>query len=358
MIPARRIGPLPVSAVALGCAAFSLDHADRPAIATRTIRAALDAGITLLDTALVYTPAGQENHGEKLLRRVLATIGPSERVIVSTKGGHYRDGDTFGIDGRPLTLVAHCEASLRSLGVERIDVYHLHWPDPNVPIEDSVGALAELRAAGKIDQIGVSNVSLDEVQRAQGVTTIASVQNRLSVFDQQHRDLVEHCARTGTAFLAYSPLGGAGHAASHPPSTDLAAIARAHDATPAQVALAWLLAAAPNVVPVVGASRPAHARAAAEASTLVLSAVEIDALTAARHEPRYTIRVERPLGDGWRTVLRLPEIESTSTELDHGNGGVDITLRPQVGGPRARAIVDLIRVALDPGSGPVTMAVR
>jgi aryl-alcohol dehydrogenase-like predicted oxidoreductase len=271
----RRIGTLAVSAIGLGCAGFSLDHVDDPDRATRTIGAAIDAGITLLDTALAYTPAGQANHNERLLRHVLAELRPAGRIVVATKGGHFRHGDTFGIDGRPRTLIAHCDASLRSLGVERIDLYHLHWPDPEVPIEESVGALVELRRAGKIDNIGLSNVDLPQLRRAQRVAEIAAVQNRLSVLDQRHRAVADHCHRAGIPFLAYSPLGGSSHRS--PPL--LAAIARDHDASPEQIALAWLLALHPNVIPIVGASRPDHATQAAAAVDLVLSVPEIAALT-------------------------------------------------------------------------------
>ncbi|MFI5891519.1 aldo/keto reductase [Actinoplanes sp. NPDC051513] len=250
--------------IGLGCAAFSLDLADQPDRARETIRAALDAGVGLLDTALVYTPAGVANHNERLLREF---AGPA--VTISTKGGHYRDGDTFPIDGRPATLRAHCEASLRSLGVDRIDLYHLHWPDPHVPIEESVGALAELREAGKIDRIGVSNVDLAQLQRARSVAPIAAVQNRLSVFDQTSLPLARHCAETGTTFLAYSPLRGSG--------VDLQPIADAHGATPQQIALAWLLSLA--VIPLVGATRPSSVRGAVAATSISLARDQVDALT-------------------------------------------------------------------------------
>lgn len=260
------LGDLTVSPIGLGCAAFSLDLADDPGRASRTIEAALAAGVTLLDTALAYTPAGEENHNERLIRRVLGSVG---QVVVATKGGHYRDGDTFPIDGRPATLVAHCERSLRALGVDRIDCYHLHWPDPRVPIEDSVGALAELREAGKIAEIGVSNVTVDQVRRAQRVAPIASVQDRLSLFDRSNMDVVEHCRRTGVTFLAYSPLGGAGRVV----PDGLATIAGRHGVSPQRVALAWLLAQ--HVVPIVGATRPEHAVDAAAAASLTLTAAEL-----------------------------------------------------------------------------------
>ncbi len=279
----RAVGTAETSAIGLGCAAFSLSLADQPGRAAETIRAALGAGITLLDSALVYTPAGRDNHNERLLREVLAGAGAHPPVLISTKGGHYRDGDTFPIDGRPETLRAHCEASLRSLGVERIDLYHLHWPDPQVPIEDSVGALTELQRAGKVDQIGVSNVDLAQLRRAERAGRIAAVQNRFSVFDQGSLDVVRHCERTGTAFLAYSPLGGAG---GRQPPAALLAVAERHDVTPPEAALAWLLALAPVVIPIVGATRPASVLSAAAATSIGLPEDDVDALVGCADAPQ------------------------------------------------------------------------
>jgi aryl-alcohol dehydrogenase-like predicted oxidoreductase len=289
----RAIGRARVFAVGLGCAGLSLDHAEDPVRASRTVHAALRAGITLFDTALAYTPAGLANHNEKLLRSILADAAGRSPVLVATKGGHYRDGNGFAIDGRPRVLRAHCESSLRALGVERIDLYFLHWPDPRVPIEDSVGAIAELQREGKVDQIGVSNVDLPRLRRAQDVAPIAAVENRLSVFDQTSMDVVEHCARTATAFLAYSPLGGAGRLRAHHPPDTLATIARDRGVPPSQIALSWLLALSPNVIPLVGATRTAHVAGAAQSTQVPLTHAEVDALTLPeRPAMRRSIRVE------------------------------------------------------------------
>jgi pyridoxine 4-dehydrogenase len=188
----RVVGELALPAIGLGCAGFSLDHDNDADRATRTIRAAVEAGMTLLDTALAYATAdGRSN--EALLRQVL---GPTP-VVISTKGGHFRSGDSFPVDGRPDALRQHCEQSLRNLGVERIDLYHLHWPDATVPIEESLGALADLQRAGKIHHIGVSNVDLDQARAAHRVTAIASVQNQLSLFHQAGREVVDWCTEHG-----------------------------------------------------------------------------------------------------------------------------------------------------------------
>lgn len=274
----RTIGSAAVFPVGLGCAGFSLNHADDPQRATNTIEAALRAGVTVLDTAYAYTSAGRLNHNEWLIQRALRDIRPHARVLISTKGGHFREGERFRIDARPQTLRAHCEASLRALAVERIDLYHLHWPDPQLPIEDSVDGLSELQRAGKIDQIGLCNVDLTQLQRAQQIAPITSVQNPLSVFYQRHKGVVEYCLRNNIAFLAYSPLGGAGYLAHHQPPT-LTRIANLRGASPDQVAIAWLLARYPNVIPVVGATRPEHATRAAAASRLSLATADVEALT-------------------------------------------------------------------------------
>lgn len=281
----RAIGSTPVSSIALGCASLSLEHHGDPARGAAVIDAALDAGITLLDTAAAYAPdarttADAAGHNERLIRRVLAArSADGPRPLVSTKGGHFRDGDAFPVDASPAALRRHCDLSLQALGVEQIDLYFLHWPDPAVPIQDSVGALDDLRREGKIARIGVSNIGLAQLTQAQRAAPIAAVQNRFSLADPSGREVLEHCAATGTAFLAYSPLRGLGQVAPAL-SREIARIAESRQASAAQVALAWLLAQAPVVIPVVGATRPHNARDAAGAADVVLSAAELDALGA------------------------------------------------------------------------------
>jgi aryl-alcohol dehydrogenase-like predicted oxidoreductase len=266
-----------VVAVSLG---LSLDHADDPRRAALTIRAALDCGVTLFDTAITYTTRDETHHNERLLRQAAGRPTASGPVFITTKGGHFRAGDTFPIDARPATLRAHCESSLTALGSERIDLYLLHWPDPSVPIEDSVSALADLQREGKIGQIGVSNVDIVQLERARQAAPITAVENPLSVFDQQHEDVLSLCIRAGIAFLAYSPLGGAGRLSRGGLPATLEGIAHRHRVSPARIALAWLLAQSPNVIPIVGATRAAHVRDAADATNTTLTRDEIHALTA------------------------------------------------------------------------------
>jgi aryl-alcohol dehydrogenase-like predicted oxidoreductase len=175
-MPPRRIGGMKVSAVGLGAMLLSLAGRPDEAGALRTIHAALDAGITLIDTADAYCLDGSEvGHNERLVAKALAAWpGDRDRVLVATKGGHTRPGREWGLDGRPEYLRRACEASLRALGVEAIGLYQFHRPDPKVPFAESVGALAELRAAGKVRMVGLSNVSVEQIQQARRIVEVAA----------------------------------------------------------------------------------------------------------------------------------------------------------------------------------------
>jgi aryl-alcohol dehydrogenase-like predicted oxidoreductase len=197
-------------------------------------------------------------------------------VVIATKGGLVRPGPgDWRRDCRPERLKAACEASLGRLRLERIDVYQLHTVDPKVPLEDSVGALAELKAEGKIRHVGLSNVGVDELARARAVTEVVSVQNRYSVAERRHEDVLDACERAGLAFLPWFPIA-AGDLAR--PGGPLDAIARAHGATPAQVALAWLLQHSGAVLPIPGTSSLEHLEQNVAAAELRLGEEELDAL--------------------------------------------------------------------------------
>ncbi|WP_460809851.1 aldo/keto reductase [Microlunatus endophyticus] len=265
------IGDRPISAIGLGGAGWSLGDRVDVAQSVATIHAALDAGIRLIDTARAYTTVTDESHNEDLIALALHDHPLRDEVLVATKGGHYRAGrESFPFDGRPATLRQHCEASLSHLGVDRIGLYQLHHPDPAVPIEESVLALRELQDEGKIAMIGVSNVSLTLLRRAQSVADIVSVQNQFSLFHHEDPGLLAACAEAGIAYLAYSPLGG-GRVGELVASEPIRTIAAAHGATPIQVALAWLRSAGHPVIPIVGTRR---AEAIVEASGA--SALELD----------------------------------------------------------------------------------
>jgi pyridoxine 4-dehydrogenase len=251
-----------VAGIGLGTAPFAFrDGTEQDAIAT--VRAALDAGVGLIDTALAYTRPGIESYAEGVVARALREV-PDGRPLIATKGGHWRDGDRFPVDGRPGTLRAHCDISLRTLGVDRIDLYFLHHVDPAVPLPVSVGALERLRQEGVITAIGLSNVTVAQLDEALTVAPVEAVQNRLSYAEPDDLAMALACARRGIAYLAYAPLGR--------PSDDrrqaALTVARRRRASVQRVMLAWLREQAPAIVPLVGASRPASIRDSADALDL------------------------------------------------------------------------------------------
>ncbi len=231
-----------------------------------TIATALDGGIRLIDTARAYSRIGEESSAEALVAEALRSDSEG-RALVATKGGHWREGESFPIRGDAATLRRHCHDSLSTLGIERIELYQLHHVDPAVPLGESVAALRDLGSEGLIRRIGLSNVSLAQVREAESIAPIAAVQNRLSLGRPVDHALLRHCERSGIAFLAYSPLGGRGAAV--PPVVE--AVARRHAASSAQVMLAWLFAQSASVVPLVGATRAASVRDALAARDLTLS---------------------------------------------------------------------------------------
>ena len=277
-MPTRRLGGLQVGAIGLGEMPMSLAGRPDEEQSIRTIHAALDAGVTLIDTADAYCIDESEvGHGERLVARALtAWPGDRDRVLVATKGGHTRPGREWGLDGRPEYLGQACEASLRALGVEAIGLYQLHRPDPKVPFAESVGAMAELKAAGKVRLVGLSNVSVDQIRQARQLVQVASVQNEFSPRFRRSEGELAFCAAEGIAFLPWSPLGGIGrgrelggrHRA-------FGEVAEAHGVSAQQVALAWQLAKAPAVIPIPGSSRPETITDSAAAAGLRLSDDEL-----------------------------------------------------------------------------------
>jgi aryl-alcohol dehydrogenase-like predicted oxidoreductase len=277
-MPARRIGGTGVGAIGLGAMLLSIAGRPGEAQAIRTVHAALDAGVTLIDTADAYCLGGDEvGHNERLVAKALAAWpGDRDRVLVATKGGHTRPGREWGLDGRPEHLRAACEASLRALGVAAIGLYQFHRPDPKVPFLESVGAMAELQAAGKVRMVGLSNVSVDQIQQARQLVRVASVQNEFSPRFRRSEGELAFCAEQRIAFLPWSPLGGMGR------GRDLggrhrafAEVAEEHGVSPQQVALAWELAKAPVVIPIPGARRPESILDSAAAANLRLGAEDL-----------------------------------------------------------------------------------
>jgi aryl-alcohol dehydrogenase-like predicted oxidoreductase len=279
-------GAVPVSAVGHGGMHLSTATA-RPteAIAIRTLHAALDAGVTLIDTADVYALDHTEiGHNERLIAKALACWpGTRESVIVATKGGMIRPDGRWERDARPERLRRACDRSLKALGVERIDLYQLHAPDHQVPFEESVGTLFELQREGKVRWVGLSNVSVAEIKAAEALGTVTSVQNRLSPFFREALEtgVVKYCTERGLGFLAYSPTGGGrlnkrlpGHPVLAPMARDLGVSAHA-------LVIAWALAQSECVIPIPSARTPEHAADSARAADLTLSARDLAAITEA-----------------------------------------------------------------------------
>lgn len=277
----RRIGDAEVGPIGLGGARWSLTDCPDELLAVETLCAAWDRGISVIDTAPAYTTPTHPGHNEELIGRVLRRVRPPG-VFLVTKAGHAREQGSFHIDGRPQTIHRQCRESLARLGAQQIDLYLLHWPDPTVDLADSVGALADLRDQGLVRMVGVCNVDRNQLETARAVTDIAAVQNRFSLLDQDNRSVVTECAAAGVAHLCYSPLGGpAGAHSTLGGIPEVRRVAESHGATVHQIALAWVLAASPVTIPVVGAGRPDSIRAAADAVGIALSENEFDLLTGA-----------------------------------------------------------------------------
>ena len=243
-----------IEGIGLGTAQFAFrDGTTAESVAT--VRAALDAGVTLIDAALAYTRPGIESYAEQVIARALRGV-TRDRPLVATKGGHWRDGDCFPVDGRPEVLRAHCEISLRTLGVDRIDLYQLHHVDPRVPLRDSVGALEVLRQEGKIAAIGLSNVTVAQLAQALAVAPVAAVQNQLSYGSPDDLPTALACGGRGITYLAYKAFA---RTPGTPPEAALT-VARRRGVSVHRVLLAWLRAQSPHIIPLVGASRPASIR--------------------------------------------------------------------------------------------------
>jgi aryl-alcohol dehydrogenase-like predicted oxidoreductase len=292
----RTLGDLRVSAVGLGAMPLSLEGHPDERRALATVHAALDAGVTLLDTADSYHPPGAEpGHNELLVARALAAYGgDTSDVLVATKGGRGRPADGgWTVTGDPRHLKRAAEGSLKRLGVEAIGLYQLHKPDPAVPFEESVGALRELLDEGKIRLAGISNTHGEQIRSARAVLgdRLVSVQNRYSPEVRDSEAELRLCAELGLAFLPWSPLGGISRSALDGPSRlpgtgrfgAFHEVAAERGVSPQQVCLAWLSAKSPTVIPIPGASRPETIRDSAGAADLVLSARELTRLDGQRN---------------------------------------------------------------------------
>jgi aryl-alcohol dehydrogenase-like predicted oxidoreductase len=269
---------LALSPIGYGAMRLSIQGRPPAGEARRVLHAAIDAGMTFIDTADVYCLDDDDiGHNERLIASVLAERADRDRIRVATKGGLRRPGGAWVNDGRPKHIREACERSLRALGVERIDLYQFHAPDPGIPFEKSVEAFAELQREGKCAHVGLSNVTPKQIVAAAAIVHVASVQNKLSVF---HRDALEdgvmhECLQREIAFIAYAPLGGGRRARTIGRNRRLVEIAARYGVSPSAVALAWLRAKSPAIVPIPGPRSIDHLMACAPAVWLVLAPEDV-----------------------------------------------------------------------------------
>ena len=276
----RKLAGTDVFPIGLGAMPMSLSSRPPEERSVRTIHAAIDAGVNLIDTADAYAwDEDDVGHNERLIATALS--GRRDGVLVATKGGHTRRGEAWELDGSREHLRAACEASLRALDTDVIDLYQYHRPDPKVPYEESIGALKELRDEGKVRWVGISNASVEQIEQACSIVDIVSVQNQLSLEFKSplEKGEVALCEERGIAFLPWSPLGGIPKAADAPGEHDaVREAASAHGVSPQQVALAWLLSLSPAIIPIPGASRPESIEDSVRALDLELTADELQAI--------------------------------------------------------------------------------
>jgi aryl-alcohol dehydrogenase-like predicted oxidoreductase len=278
------VGRVTVGAIGLGLMTFDQSGSQPREQLADTIRAALDAGVTLFDTADAYGPgeemgAQAQGANERLIASLLDELGVRDRVLLATKGGHVRtEGGDWALDSSDAHLKEAVDASLQRLGVEQIPLWQHHRPDPDVPYDDVIGTLKDIADSGKVRMIGLSNADPQQIRAAHKVlgNALVSVQNQFSPAYRSSGPEIDLCEELGLAFLPWSPLGGLGDAKQlaeqHPAFADVAA---SRGVSPQQVALAWELAQSPVVIPIPGAKRPQSIRDSAAAADLDLTAEEL-----------------------------------------------------------------------------------
>jgi len=283
------VGRVQVGAIGLGLMTFDQTGTQPREQLADTVRAALDAGVTLFDTADAYGPgdekgAGAQGENERLIAGLLDELGVRDQVFLATKGGHVRgDGGSWDTDSSPEHLREAVDASLQRLGVDQIDLWQHHRPDPSVPYEDLVGTLKEIADSGKVRMVGLSNADPEQIRLAHRTlgTSLVSVQNQYSPKFRSSQPEIEVCDELGLAFLPWSPLGGLSDAKElaekHPAFQE---VAQSRGVSAQQVALAWELAQSPVVIPIPGAKRPQSITDSAAAADLELTPEELKALDA------------------------------------------------------------------------------
>jgi aryl-alcohol dehydrogenase-like predicted oxidoreductase len=237
--------------------------------AKAVLRRAIELGINFIDTADSYGP----HVSEELIGETLYPY--PDDLVIATKGGLERTGPgQWPVNGRPEHLIEACEGSLRRLRLEQIPLYQLHRPDPEVPLEDSLGALVDLKDKGKIRHIGLSNVSEDQLRRAQRVTPIVSIQNRYNVDDRRSDSMVDLCEQEQMVFLPWAPIQDLDD------NRSVHELAQRYEVTPRQIVLAWLLARSRSILPIPGTASVSHLEENVSAAAIQLSPAEVASVTA------------------------------------------------------------------------------
>lgn len=245
----------------------------------RTLNAAIDAGMTFIDTADVYCYDDSDiGHNERLIAATLAERNDRDKIRVATKAGLRRPRGAWTNDGSPEHIREACEKSLRALNTDQIWLYQFHAPDPKVPFEKSVEAFAELQRAGKFRWFGLSNVSVKQIDAAERILPVVSVQNRLNPYFRESISVAKECARRGITFLAYSPVGGGRLAKKLPQFDVLIDLARKYDRSVHAIVIAWVRAQANSIVPIPAARTVEHAVDSAKAADIVLSEDDLRAI--------------------------------------------------------------------------------
>lgn len=239
--------------------------------AKAVLRRAVELGVNFIDTADSYGPyVSEELIGEALYPY-------PDDLVIATKGGLERTGPgQWPVNGRPEHLIEACEGSLRRLKLDEIPLYQFHRPDPAVPLEDSIGALVTLKEQGKIRHIGLSNVTEEQLRRAQQLTAIVSIQNRYNVEDRESESLVDLCEQESIVFLPWAPIQDVEG------NQVVNQIAQHHEASPRQIVLAWLLARSPAILPIPGTGTVSHLEENIAAAAIELTPAEVESLNNAR----------------------------------------------------------------------------
>ncbi len=272
-----------VYAIGLGAMPLSLDGRPDEAQALGVIEAFVDGGGNFIDSANVYcTDDSDVGHNEKLIARALSKLEDINNIIVATKGGLKRPKGGWTVDASPVWLRQSCEKSLRDLNTDSIFLYQLHAPDPDVPLTDSVGELARLKAEGKIQHIGLSNVTVEHIQLALSITDITSVQNRCNLFERTsfENGVVKFCEENNITFIAHSPVGGHSQHAQHTDNSLLNKLAEKYEASTYQIMLAWLLHSSSSLVAIPGASKTSSVMDSLQATNIEFSKEDMQLLDA------------------------------------------------------------------------------